>query len=351
MLNKKCFTRDWILQTKEKLGKVDPTLLEKTIFAFELLGQLRKQDMNFVFKGGTSLLLLLKDFKRLSIDVDILCDEAFENFPKVFDKMVDSIPFTRWEEDPRLSSQIPKKHFKFYFQSQINNREDYVLLDVLKGRKIFPAIQTVPIKMDFLECENTAKVKTPTLDGLIGDKLTAFAPTTVGIPYDENRSMQMIKQLFDLGELFPYATNFREISESYDAFLKAENGYRSKNYSREQTFQDTIDACYLISQLGLRNGIKNIQTEILQRGVRQISSHLINRGFNLNDAKIAASRTAYLAKLLQTNSKLDKTKLHFDEKKMNEIREAQLPDDFTILNRLKQIASEAFYYWYLVSEL
>lgn len=349
MINRECFTRDWILQKRAELGTVDPTLLEKSILAFELLSQLREQNINFIFKGGTSLLLLLKDFKRLSIDVDIFFKEPFESLPNIFNKIVDSSPFIRWEEDTRSTSRIPKKHFKFYFQSAINNREDYVLLDVLRGRNIFPGTQSVPIEMEFFECDSTVNVKVPTIDSLLGDKLTAFAPTTVGIPYKEYRPMQIIKQLFDLGELFQYATNIKEISDSYNAFLELENGYRRKNYSRDKTLQDTINACYLISQLRLRRGIENTATDILHRGISQIGSHLINRRFNLDDAKIAASRTAYLAKTLQTNSELSPDSFHFDHTKVNRISDVELKGDLQILNRLKPILPEAFYYWHLVS--
>ncbi len=351
MLKKICFTKDWILQKRQDLGNVDPTLLEKTILAFELLGRLCEQKIDFVFKGGTSLLLLLKDFRRLSIDVDILCDMPFEKFSHFFDGMVNAPPFVRWTEDPRSQSQIPKKHFKFYFQSAINSREDYILLDVLKGGTIFPGTILAPIELHLLKSEAAVEVKIPTLDGLIGDKLTAFAPSTVGIPYEEYRSMQIIKQLFDLGEMIPFAASIGEISGSYNAFLNAENNYRGKIYSRHETLQDTIQACYLLSQLGLRKGVKNAQTEILQNGIRQIGSHLINRRFTLGDAKIAASRTAYLAKILQADAPFEKETLRFDQTKLPQIRNVQLRDDLKILDRLKQILPEAFYYWHLFSRL
>lgn len=39
-------------------SKGDPILIERTLFAFGLLEALRKVGMDFIFKGGTSLLLL-----------------------------------------------------------------------------------------------------------------------------------------------------------------------------------------------------------------------------------------------------------------------------------------------------
>jgi hypothetical protein len=58
-------------------------------------------------------------------------------------------------------------------------------------------------------------VRLPTIESLLGDKLTAFAPTTVGVQLrtDEGQPgelMQVAKQLFDIGTLFEAATNFAE---------------------------------------------------------------------------------------------------------------------------------------------
>ncbi|MBK7097825.1 MAG: hypothetical protein IPH58_05105 [Sphingobacteriales bacterium] len=44
----------------------------------------------------------------------------------------------------------------------------------------------------------------------MGDKLTAFAPNTTGIPYfkkDDSMSMEIIKQLYDIGNLFDAVTD------------------------------------------------------------------------------------------------------------------------------------------------
>lgn len=53
-------------------SKGDPGLIERTLYAFGLLEALRKVEMDFIFKGGTSLILLLPHPKRLSTDIDIV---------------------------------------------------------------------------------------------------------------------------------------------------------------------------------------------------------------------------------------------------------------------------------------
>ncbi len=354
MIKPKCFTPNWIQQKRRNAGNVDAGLLEKTIYAFDLLGRVVNNKLNFVFKGGTSLLLLLENFRRLSIDVDVLCDSNPESLKPIFDRTIKDSNFTEWKEDPRTASEIPKKHFKFYFNSVVNNRADYILLDILYGSNIFPETQSKPIDLELFECDIPVKVKVPTINGIIGDKLTAFAPNTVGIPYqvnDQVKSMQIIKQLFDLGELFSFASNLQEITASYQAFLAAENGYRKKNYTADQTLDDTIETCYLISQLRLRKSKENEQTEILRRGIQQIQSHLINRPFRLNDAKLAAAKTVLMAQMLRTNSTPTTLPIRFENDKLDEISEENLSGKFVILNRLKAILPEAFYYWLLFSRL
>jgi len=48
--------------------KLDLKLTEKVIRAFSLLEHLLKINVQLIFKGGTALLLLSDDFRRLSID-------------------------------------------------------------------------------------------------------------------------------------------------------------------------------------------------------------------------------------------------------------------------------------------
>jgi hypothetical protein len=57
MISGECFTSEWQTRKREELGGCDPVLLEKTIHAFALLDALATRGLEFVFKGGTSLLL------------------------------------------------------------------------------------------------------------------------------------------------------------------------------------------------------------------------------------------------------------------------------------------------------
>lgn len=350
MIEPHCFTSEWIHQQRNQHRAVDPTLLEKTILAFELLGQLAMNGLPFVFKGGTCLLLLLDDFKRLSIDVDIVSEQDEQQLMAVFDRIIPASPFSHWAEDPRRSPHIPKKHFKFFFDSQINRRVDYVLLDVLHSANPFPSVQKKPIDFPFIKIRKSVSVTIPTIDSLIGDKLTAFAPHTIGVPLEAERSMQIMKQLFDLGELFLQATNVKEISTSYNAFVRTESAYRQRAFDRAEALEDTLNACFLLSQLDLKGSIENETTSILRKGIQQINSHLIGISFGLLQAKVAASKVAMLAALLLTDAAIDIRELFFHESKIDDIRDARISEDRRILNRLKAVSPQAFYYWHLADK-
>ncbi len=65
MIAEICFTADWLDEKRKELKGVDPSLLERALHAFALLGHLAESDLKFVFKGGTSLLLHVPVTRRL----------------------------------------------------------------------------------------------------------------------------------------------------------------------------------------------------------------------------------------------------------------------------------------------
>jgi predicted nucleotidyltransferase component of viral defense system len=68
----KSFSKEWIQAQRKAYKGADPGLIEKQIYAFDLLHCLIKSGKEFVFKGGTSLHLILPDHRRLSTDLDIV---------------------------------------------------------------------------------------------------------------------------------------------------------------------------------------------------------------------------------------------------------------------------------------
>ena len=74
-IKNKEFLEETIKNLKKENPAADIQLLEKTIGALYLVESLVKENLEFIFKGGTSLVLLLNEIKRFSVDVDIITDE------------------------------------------------------------------------------------------------------------------------------------------------------------------------------------------------------------------------------------------------------------------------------------
>jgi len=346
MINRQSFSREWILKQRERYLKADPLLIERQIYAFELLGLLAASGKPFVFKGGTALLLLLPTARRLSIDIDIVGDFTLDELKALLAGSV----FIRVIEDERESKGIPKKHFKHYYVSAIDGRETYVMLDVLYTANGYPALKSVSIENDLFTVESKRSVMTPTINGITGDKLTAFAPHTLGVPYGKGKSMEIIKQLFDLGELFGHVDDLSELASSYKSIWHQESRFHDQKITLSQTLDDTIDAGLLLSQARLKGSVGGEELEELLNGISQLKSYFLGMKFNIDDARVAAAKAALLAAMLRSGrlpTKIDEVR--FAPSRIRELKTVILEGRFRILNKLKALSPEAFYYWWVIS--
>lgn len=353
MIASECLNRDWIIRKREELGSVDPALLEKSIHAFALLCALGESAIPFVFKGGTSMILLLKEFHRISIDIDIVTLMPRAEYEPLLADIGRKTPFLVCEEDKRGERGLPHRtHFKFFYNSAISKRRDYVLLDILEEKDFYPKTEIYSVKAPFIEMEKAVNVRMPVIECLLADKITAFAPNTIGIHYAQKSSMQIIKQLFDVGELFNTAEDIVLIRKSYQALSEAEIYYRGNKHTREQALEDTLQTCITICGLGLRGMPKDKHAEILTDGIRKISSHLVNTRFRIEEAKVSASRAALLSAILKTEPKEHTLKnFRWSSKKVSELPALMLKPPMDNLNRIKALIPEAFYYLYTAQEL
>ena len=346
MVSRPCFELDWIAKIREKYPKTDPSIIEKTVYAFELLSLLIDKGVDFIFKGGTSMLLHIDTPRRLSIDIDIISGVEEERLEYIIDNSV----FQRYELNERTVGDIPKSHHKYYYQSKVNQREDYVLLDVVNSANPYQKLIKTSIETDFFIPQRSMSVQIPTLDCLLGDKLTAFAPNTVGVPYNKNKSMSIIKQLIDVDDLFMNLKEPDDLLNTYQRVFEIENGFRGDQYTIENVLTDTIETCFLISQIDLKNSIRNEKTEEIRKGIQQISSHLLINKYSLPDAKLSAARIAYLSAILKYVP--DNPKAFFERfqpEQIPKLGDIDRAGPYQIINRVSNALPEAFYYWYLVS--
>ena len=157
-------------------------------------------------------MLLLEHPRRLSTDIDIIVEPGtdIDNYIR---KAGEIFPFIDVEEHKRVGkNSIEKRHFRFKYLSPRSGREVTILLDILFEEIQYSAIVERPIKNEFLITEGEdLSVIIPDINGILGDKLTAFAPHTTGIPFGVAKELEIVKQLFDCSSLFDAMTDFREV--------------------------------------------------------------------------------------------------------------------------------------------
>ncbi|MEO8785700.1 MAG: nucleotidyl transferase AbiEii/AbiGii toxin family protein [Chitinophagaceae bacterium] len=326
--------------------------MEKVIRAFLLLEGLAKQKLIFVFKGGTALMLHFNSTKRLSIDIDIILPDEVKDFESVLSAMTQEQGFLRWElQHRRANLKIKKEHYKFFYNPlhKTNKTEEYVLLDILFEQVNYTNLVSMPIQSDFVPImDKPLNVDVPSLEDILGDKLTAFAPNTTGIPYfkkDDSMSMEIIKQLYDIGNLFDAANDLETIKTTFYRFAKTEIAYRkSEGTNENDVLEDIYETALCIVTRG-SYGKGNFDE--LQNGIRRISSFIFSESYHIEKAINHASKAAYLSVLIQYEAKaIDKFEHPL------QLKDWQIGEPLNSkLNKLKKSNPEAFFYWYKIYEL
>ena len=246
MINPRSRSLEWITEVAQKMGVRDKALMEKTIRAFSLLEALARSGCPFLFKGGSSLMLHLNTSKRLSIDIDIICPPGtvIEDY---LGKYAEEYGFGKVELVERISrTDVPKKHAKFYYEMSYpgNGGQDKILLDVLFEETHYSKVVSLPIQSPLLLTEEPlVMVNLPSHEDLLGDKLTAFAPHTTGIPFfkgEKKCTMEIIKQLFDVASLFDITENLSVTRSTFTKFAVIELEYRHLPTDNIQQVLDDI---------------------------------------------------------------------------------------------------------------
>ena len=113
----------------------------------------------------------------------------------------------------------------------------------------------MPIQSSFLPMiNNPLTVNIPSLDDILGDKLTAFAPNTTGIPYfknDDSKSMEIINQLYDIGNLADVVSDIEIVRNTFYSFAQTELAYRNLDQTPEDVLNDIYQTALCIVTRGL----------------------------------------------------------------------------------------------------
>ncbi len=343
-------TLDWLNEVSTKSGIKDKVLLEKTIRALKLLECLVASGCPLIFKGGTALMLHMNATKRLSIDIDIICPPDFSKaqLENGFEN-IKEYGFNRYEPQNRdTEKNIPKSHVKFFYTPTYKTRgdEEYILLDALFEDNLYQHIEIKEINSQIVQQEGVKLfVNVPSLEDMLGDKLTAFAPNTTGIPYTKHgnsMSMEIMKQLYDVSSIFDRITDLSITNITFQNFATNELKYRGRNedINYRDVLNDIIETSRCICTRGKEGGGN---WEDLLKGITRVKSFIFSENYYLDIAIINAAKAAYTAKsILVGNRMLQKFQ------NIEEIRTWMLPGS---LNKLKKSIPEAFFYWYKFFEL
>lgn len=187
-------------------------------------------------------------------------------------------------------------------------------------------------------------VQSPSLKDMLGDKLTAFAPHTTGIPFfkgEDEFFMEIMKQLYDVSSILDRIDDLSEVRSTYSQIVPIELGYRKLDrLTVADVLKDTYDCAMNIC---LRGALDSIEYGYYVKGARSVGSFIIPENYNADIAIRDAAKVAYLARLIQTGN--DKVK-HYRPELNEELSGALIENpQLNKLNRIKKISLEAFFYF------
>ena len=300
MILKECFFNEFI-EERAGISIHRKRTYEKVVHAFYLLERLARENINFIFKGGTSLMLLLSEYNRFSVDIDILMDKGQEsNIEEIIMGYTDEV-FVKIEEDKRKPADIIKKHFKFYYNSIYQNTDNempYVLLDIVFDDFKYRNIQKVAIESHFVKTTNPLlNVKIPSIDEMLGDKLTAFAPKTIGILYRRtnqfySKHVEIIKQLYDVSKLYDRMENIEIVKETYHNVADVQIRNRGLFLAHNECLKDSIETCKLLLTEGKIGGSAD-DYSILKKGYEGFKNFIVH-DFKFQELLVMAAKVYIL---------------------------------------------------------
>jgi hypothetical protein len=352
MITASSFTKDWLLTVNQSLGwsrqEAQLKNLEKAIAALYLLECLANERLEFIFKGGTSLLLLLQKIYRLSIDIDIIIEKPINDADGTFSRVcAASKLFTRFERQERdRDALFGVEHYKFFYRPFADEAEEsYILLDLYSIPNPYANTLNMELVSDIVDTEGeNVLVRVPDVDSILGDKLTAFAPDTIGIslstePGHRPKRIEVLKQLYDICKLFDRAENADNIRRTYHTVAAQEIEKFGLEITPEDVLRDSARHAYII---GYGGKIDKPLYETIAKGYKDFNKFVADLSFDESQAVLAAAKTAYLVSVLLAGGK---SLERYDRER--DMRTWEIADKaFSDFNDHKYSNPEAFYYWY-----
>ena len=351
MINQNCTSLEWIKKVSAEHSNADKLLVEKVVHALLLLEGLAVSELDFCFKGGTATMLLLNTTRRMSIDIDIIALRSTGQLSSILNDVCKRHGFVRWEPVQRhKKGKIQKSHFKlFYLSSVMGGKEQNILLDVLHERVHYQSIVQKPLDISFIEnIGDAVLINMPDINNITGDKLTAFSPNTIGIPYVKNGNdcgMEIIKQMYDLSCLFEQVDDIGVVKNVFERFSAIESSYHENSFTPEAVLMDGQATALSIC---MRKAVNDTcRYDILSNGAKQLNGYIFAERFGNEKAIPHAAKVAYLIELVKCGNT--------DKQTYNpqiDMRDWQVaPPHDPRINRIKKSSPEAFFYLYQMAQL
>ena len=253
-------------------------------------------------------MLLFQQTKRFSVDIDLIVDPSLEKkTPNIVLSFKDDV-FYRVEEDVRKPSPIRKRHFKCFYHSSVRpeNSSCYVLLDVVFSSNPYHRIERRVISFPWLLFREPPKrVSTPSASDLLGDKLCAFAPHTVGVLFQDGKDVETIKQMYDVARLLEYpGIDLETAFKTYEKLVKQQSLSRGLPHQLSAVMDDTLETCRQIIAKGKRKDAEDDYSH-LRHGFDSFHSFLPSKYTEVDWLRDAARIYMYLARKRFRQSRKD----------------------------------------------
>jgi hypothetical protein len=247
----------------------------------ELVAELAERGLSFQFKGGNSLLLILSEPKRFSIDVDVASDCPREEIERALDDILPAYGvFTRWERrQHKTKPWLPLSSYYLYYNSVITDAPDTnIMLDVQMRRSNY--------KTEFKEVccgdlyKSAAKAELPLPSSIISDKLLTLGPATLGIPIGRGKEAQRLKHVYDVSRLSAALPDVEYMRESFNNCLRQENELQETNHATADIVKDTLKFLWttaLCDTMPAASDIPALNENI--KGLPPFAEHLFESGY------------------------------------------------------------------------
>jgi hypothetical protein len=209
-------------------------------------------------------------------------------------------------------------------------------------------IKKLPIRSSWLNLTGEpTEVEVPSIESILGDKLRAFAPNTTGVLYGKNKSLEIVKQLHDVGHLFDHVNDVRTIAESFDALVVQEIQYRNLEVTADHVLDDIIETALLIGKTEKYHERDEIaKYNEIRGGLYQFGTFLMTGNFYIETAIESAAKAAYLAAKLRVRNH---SNLEYPTEEEISFQFKTIP--YNSLNRLRKMRNRSLFYWSKAAEL